>query len=218
ERAVLHRIRNQAFHLSKLSSRRRTIVVTDHVFAHLRRADEGAEVYACALLVEPFKILVERAPIHRQVEATIEIFLLFQNAIVDRRYRFTFAGNLSRHAHHDLAHRAWIDQNVLFRLAEHVDEARRNDLSTRVDFALGFHAAKIAHLDNSIVFDRNVVIKGRLAGAVDDAPVTNDEVVWCGCRHASTRHDDGGEQNSKQKSRDKNFHRTTSGDIGNRAA
>ena len=140
KRAVLHRVGDQFFHLLELSRRRRPIVIADHEFAYLGRADKGAEVDARALLIEAFEILVQRAPIDCKIEPAIEIFLLLQNPIIDWSNGFAFAGYLCGDAHHDFAHRPGIDQHVLLRLSQHVDETGRDDLSARVDFALSLRA------------------------------------------------------------------------------
>jgi hypothetical protein len=55
ERAVLHRVGDERLHLSKLGRGRGAVVEADDVCAHLRRADEGGEVDARALRVEPRK-------------------------------------------------------------------------------------------------------------------------------------------------------------------
>ena len=95
-------------------------------------------------------------PIDRQIEASIEIFLFFENAVIDGRNRFAFTRDLSRDTHHHFAHRARIDQHERFRLAEHVNETRRHDLSAGIDFASCLRAAQIADANNTIVFDRDV--------------------------------------------------------------
>jgi hypothetical protein len=67
-----------------------TIIKSNHVLAHLSGADEGSEIDSYPLF-RAAEIFVERAPIDRQVESTVEVLLLFDESIVNRRYRFAFA-------------------------------------------------------------------------------------------------------------------------------
>src|SRR6185369_17103033 len=109
ERAVTHRIGHQLLHLLQLLWRWRTVVVTDDVFAHLSRTNKRAEVYSRSLFFETLKVFIERAPIDCEIESSEKVFLLLDLALVDGRDRLALACDLSRHTHHHLAHRAWID-------------------------------------------------------------------------------------------------------------
>src|SRR5437867_1333290 len=86
-------IRPQLFHLFEFSSSRWAIVKADDVFAHLRGADKGAEVEAHPLFFEALEKLIERAPVNRQVIALVEIFVLFDQAIVGGRDGFALTGD-----------------------------------------------------------------------------------------------------------------------------
>ena len=72
------------------------------------------KVDADALSFQSPEILIESLPIDGEVVLAIEGFLLFQNLIVDGRDRFALTGDFSRHALHDLAHRAPVNQQKLF--------------------------------------------------------------------------------------------------------
>gem|GEM_PF-4711728 len=180
ERALFHRHRDQRFHLLHLIRRRLTVVITDDVLANLRGADKGAEINAGTLPLKSLEVFVESAPVHFQIEVAIEIFLFLENAIVDRRDRFTLAGDFSGDALHHFAHRARIDQQKLFGLAQHVDKARRDDLPARIDHAFGPGVSQTSvarYTRNSIAIDGDIRAKGRPAAAIDNSAVTNNDVV-----------------------------------------
>ena len=85
-----------------------------------------------------------------------KVFLFFDLSFVDRCNRLAFASNLGGDTHHHFAHRARIDQQIGFRLAQHVDESGRNDETLRIDRASGGCLREIANRDDAIVFDPNV--------------------------------------------------------------
>ena len=155
----------------------RAIIKTDDVLADLGRADKSRQVYAAALFLQAHEIFVERAPIDGQVVAAVEVFLFLDESFVDGRDRFAFAGYFGGHAHHHLAHRARIDQQVSFRLAQHVDEAGRHDHAARIDYALCACALETSDADNPVAFDGEVGDVAGASGAVDDAPVFDQQIV-----------------------------------------
>ena len=139
-------------------------------------ADKRAEIHAGALFLETLEVFVERAPVDSETKTSEKVFLLFDLAFVDRRDRLAFAGDLSRHTHHHFAHRAWIDQQVRFRLAQHVDEARRDDETLRVDRARRGGLRQLADTHDAIAFDRDIGDVSCASGAVDDASVSDQEI------------------------------------------
>ena len=140
-------------HLFKLGRGRWAIVEPDNVFAQLRRADESCQIYAGTLFFQSFEILVERTPVHRQVVAAEKVFLFLDESLVNRRDGFTLAGDLGGYAHHYLAHRARIDEQISFRLTEHIDKARRHDQTGGVNLARGAGVFQRANSHDAIAFD-----------------------------------------------------------------
>jgi hypothetical protein len=87
-----------------------------------------------------------------------------------------FAGNFGGDALIDFRGQARVDQNGQFRLAEHVDEAGRDDLAGGVNGALAGCGGEVADGGDFSVADADVAgVPGR-AGAVDDVAVRDDDV------------------------------------------
>ena len=59
----------------------------------------------------------------------------------------------------------------------HVDEAGRDDQALGVDLALGRPRRHPADGDDAVAADRHVAVEPRIAAAVDDLAVADDEVV-----------------------------------------
>ena len=108
------------------------------------------------------------------------------HAVVDRRDRRAFAGDLGGDALGDLAGHAVVDQHVELRLAEQVDETGRDDQAGWRRCACRPARRRrlpIAAMRSPMIAD--VGAEPRRAGAVDDAAVGEDDVVgrWrCGRR------------------------------------
>src|SRR5438067_506036 len=61
-----------------------------------------------------------------------------------------------------------------------VDKAGRDDLAADIDGLAG-RAGQFAHLDDLAVLDRDIALKGRHAGAVDDPAVLDQYIVRHRC-------------------------------------
>src|SRR5687768_5214373 len=138
--AVAHRRGDQLFHLFEFGFGWCSIFVTDDVFADLSRADKRGEVHTRALLFKALEVVIKGAPINLEIETAKETLLLLDLSFVDRSDRLTFAGDFCRHSLHDFTHRARIDEEIRFRLPQHVDKARRNDETSSVDDPRGSRA------------------------------------------------------------------------------
>ena len=80
-----------------------------------------------------------------------------------------------------------IDQDGEFRLAQHVDKARSDDETLRVNHAAALRIGKLADLRDTPVDYADVSGIPRRAGAVDDVAVANDEIELRGCRPAGCK-------------------------------
>ena len=102
-------------------------------------------------------------------------------AVIERRGRAAFAGDLGGDALKDFGRQMRVDQDRQLGLAEHVDEARRDHHAVRVDGALGLRRAEKADGGDAAVANADIArVPGR-AGAVNDVAVADDEVVRGGC-------------------------------------
>src|SRR5207247_864751 len=59
----------------------------------------------------------------------------------------------------------------------HVDEARRDDEAFGIDYALRRARKRAADGDQSIAANRHLAVEPRVAGAVDDPAIANQEIV-----------------------------------------
>src|SRR6185503_16264821 len=86
-----------------------------------------------------------------------------------RRRRAALAGDLGGDALTDLRLGRWIDEQRVLGLAEHVDEAGRDELAARLDAATRTGAREVANGGDLVAADADVGAKPGRAGAVDDA-------------------------------------------------
>ena len=161
---------------SSLRRRRPVAVAQDHP-PHLGGPDVAREVDPDALLLEPGEVFAERAPVGRRCRngrsparsaAMIESLSGAGGAAL--------AGDLGGDALEDLGREARVDQQRQLGLAQHVDEAGRDDLPARVDGLLAPPRCRAGRSRRSARRGCRVAgVPGR-AGAVDDAAVADDEV------------------------------------------
>src|SRR5580700_11160570 len=98
------------------------------------------------------------------------------DGIVKRGDGTAFSGDLGGDALVDFGRQARFDEDGQFGLAEHVDEAGRDDFAGSVDGALSGRGSQVADGGDSSVADADVAgIPGR-TGAVDDVAVGDDEI------------------------------------------
>jgi hypothetical protein len=58
----------------------------------------------------------------------------------------------------------------------HVDETRGNDQAFRIDLAFGFPGGELAQGDNLVPPNRQIGVKPRIAGAIDDFAVLDEKI------------------------------------------
>jgi hypothetical protein len=119
------------------------------------------------------------------------------DGIVKRGDGTAFSGDLGGDALIDFRRQARFDQDGQFGLAEHVDEAGRDDFAGSVDGAFAGRGSQVTDGGNFSVADADFAgIPGR-TGAVDDVAVGDDEVEggWrlrgqgVGCGEEQNHHD-----------------------------
>ena len=101
------------------------------------------------------------------------------HAIVHRAHRLAFAHDLGRHALADFALRTAILDERFGRPGEHVDKARRDRHSFRVDRRLGVGGLEIADAHDPIAANGNVGDTRLVAGAVVESAAFDYDVEWC---------------------------------------
>ena len=121
---------------------------------------------------------------------------------VDRRDRLAFARDLRRDALRDLGRRAAVDQDVVLRLSEQVDEPGRDDEARGVDRALSRRAAEPADRRDLPAAHPDVRREPGSPGPVDDAGVDEQDVV--GSRTFRGRR--GGAETERETGQDELFH------------
>jgi len=104
--------------------------------------------------------------------------------LVEWRDRAAFARDLGGDALKDLRRQMRIDQNREFRLAQHIDKARSNDETLRVNHAAALRIGERADLRDAPVGDADVAGIPWRASAVDNVAVANDEIKLLGCVQA----------------------------------
>src|ERR1700737_1550196 len=82
----------------------------------------------------------------------------------------------------------------------HVDKARRDDESLGVDLTLTFARDCATHRYDLVAFDRHVANEPRIAGAIDDTAIAQDQVVF---GFGSVQ---GGTENAERGDREKTAH------------
>ena len=176
DRAVFHGFAHQRFHLCKLLGRRLFVVVAQHDAADLRGADIAGQVDAHALLFEAGEILAEGSPVGSDVVVLVAGAICLNDSIVERRDGTAFAGNLGGDSLIDFRRQTRFDEDGEFGLAEHVDEAGRDDLAGGVNGALAGRGSKVADRGDFSLADADIAGIPRGTSAVDDVAVGDDKV------------------------------------------
>src|SRR5260370_30728448 len=136
ESAVLHGLLDERFHLIELGGGGGAIIVANHRLTDLRGADVGADVDGCALLFEAMKITVESGPINGELVMVEKRLLRRESLFILRCDGAAFAGNFRGDALGEFAERTIVEEERDFGLAEHVNEARRDNAALSIDLAL----------------------------------------------------------------------------------
>ena len=176
-RAVAHGIVHHDLHLLQLVGGRSAVCRADYHVTNLRRAHIRSQIDRASLLGQALEILLQRGPIRSEMEVLVVIRVLLIQHVVGGSDGVAFAGDLGSDALRQLADRLLVDEQVGFRLAEHVDEAGRDDQTFGVDGALGDQRGiSLAHECHAISDDADVGVDPGIAAAIDDAAIA-DEVV-----------------------------------------
>jgi hypothetical protein len=116
-----------------------------------------------------------------------------------------FAEDFRRHALPDLALRVAVFEQQVVGVRVHVDEAGADDETLRVDRALRLSFRHAADRDDLVAGDRDGAMEPRVAGAVHDAPVRDEEVVFglCGGRGQC---EEARDERARCEQREEEFH------------
>ena len=163
-------------HLLELCGGRLLVVISQHHAANLRGSDITCEVDAHALLLKPGEVLAQGAPVGNDVVMVVGGTIGLNDGIVERSGGSALAGDLGRDALINFRRQPGINEDSQVRLAEHVDESRRDYHAVSVNGALARSCGEIADGGNFAIADTDVPgIPGR-AGAVDDVAVDDYEI------------------------------------------
>ena len=177
QRAVFHGLLHERFHLIEFGGGGSAVVVADHRFADLRRADISANVEGRALFFQALEVAVERGPVNREL-VVIQKRLHWRNGfLILRRDGAPFAGNFRGDSLRELAERAIVEQQRDFRLPEHIDETRRDDAALRIDFTLGVCVMQIANRRDASAAHGDISGKPRVPSAIDDVAVADEQII-----------------------------------------
>ena len=185
---IEHCLAHQRLHAVELSRVRCAVVVAEDDAAHLRRADVAGEIDAHSLLLEMGEELTKRSPVRRDPEVVPGHLIGLDERRRERRRGAAFAGDFGGDALEDLGGKAGADKDGDLRLAEHVDEARRDDLPGGVDDLCRRRTVEPSDGRDVSVLDRHVAGVPGSAGAIDDPAMTDEEIVahrlrmsdqWC---------------------------------------
>src|SRR5208337_1192612 len=126
---------------------------------------------------------------------------LLVELLVGGRDGVAFAGDLGGDALRQLTDRLLVDEQVRLRLAEHVNEAGRNDEPGSVDGALGGDVRiSFANEGDAVADDADVCVNPGIAAAIHHAAVADQGVVLLGEERSSKR-DEKGEQKLASRQR-----------------
>src|SRR6202451_4202022 len=153
------------------------IGVTDHRFAHLGGAHVGANIERGAGFFEAFEITVQGGPVDVEFEVVGERLHGRNGEIGLRSDRCAFTSNFTGDSLGKLADGTVVDQQGIFGLSEHVDEAGGNPQTLSVDYLFGVSVIELSDGRDLLAANGNVTGDPGIAGAVDDRAVLDDYVV-----------------------------------------
>ena len=85
--------------------------------------------------------------------------------------------DFERHPLAQITQGAAVDEQRLFRMGEHVDEARRDGFAACIDFAASVAGDVLADVGDAVAIDRHIAHIRCIAGAVVDEAAPNDDVM-----------------------------------------
>src|SRR5262249_32686666 len=151
-RALLHRLRDELFHLLDLGGGRRPILEPDDNAAHLLRRDARGDVDRGPLPAEAAEVAVERGPVDVDAAAALRLLAIFlEHAALQRRDRHALPDHVEGDA---LAHFAFaiaVGQDRVVGVGVEIDEARRHHHALGVDHALAQPGIDPADLGDAAV-------------------------------------------------------------------
>jgi hypothetical protein len=196
ECAVVHGFARDGLHLLQLGGRWIAVLAPEDVDAGRGGAEEGADIRRDTAMLQPDEIFAKRRPFDRilDVGLVVDEFLFHRRR--ERPHRLTFAEDLGGHALLRVGETAAIGDERLLRLAHHVDESGRDGETVNVDFFCAA-AGYLADRGDAIAADGEVAGDGRLAAAVVERGVAEDEVVVGsrGCCAGGEEHEGNGDEN-----------------------
>ena len=131
-RAFFHGLVDERAHLGELRIGRLHVVLAQHVDPDRPGADERGDVGRNAALLQLVQVLAERRPVNVVIEVDLVTHRIGLHLCVHRPHR-DLAHDLERDTLAQVAQRAAIDQQRLFGMREHVDEAGRDCTAVRID-------------------------------------------------------------------------------------
>src|SRR6266545_988879 len=166
-------------HAGQLLGSRAAVLLAHDGYADLRRPDERRDVDGAARAREMREVAVEIAPI------LLDAVLLHPDGVVgdqrvgERGDRPAFPRHFGGDSLSHLAEHPVVHQDARFRLAEHVDEPRRDDEAGHVERLARPEAAFAQKADggDAVAADRDVAGVARIAAAVDDPAAPQEDVV-----------------------------------------
>ena len=177
ERALFHRPGRERLHRVQFRRRRAAIVLADDEVAQSAGAHERPDVdRGMRTRLEPLEIIAERPPILGDPEMLGVVGAFLDHPVVHRRNRAALAGHLGRHALENLARGAVVHEHVELRLAEEIDEPRRDDQVRGVEARGGGCAGERSNRRDAIPDETDVAHEPGTARAVDDAAVRDQHV------------------------------------------
>ncbi len=193
QRTLLHGVFDQALHLGQLFGRGSAVLRAQHHPAHLGGADVAAQIDSGAPALEAGEIAGEVAPIHLHAEAGHERVEFVQGAIVLGSGRPAFAGDLGGDALADFAFRGGVDQQVEFRLAQHIDEAGSHHQAGRINHPASRGPAQVAASHDAVAAHGHILPRPRIPAAVHQPAAHDQQVIRIGGRLA------GRQENTHQR-------------------
>src|SRR5207253_10699182 len=120
-----HALCHQSLHLLQLLRSRSPVLVPQNHSADAGRPNVSSEIDPDTLLLEPRKVLPQRAPIRRYAVMLVDLPVGPNDGVIERRHRIPLARYFGSNALKYLRRQPRLDQNAQFGLAQHVDEPRR---------------------------------------------------------------------------------------------
>jgi len=196
QRTLQHRGIHQGDHVRQLFGCRVAVLPAHDRHANLRRADERRDVDGAFGAREVREIAVQIAPVLLDVVPLHPHGILRDEHVGEGRDRAALARHFRGDALGDLAEESVVDQDVRFRLPQHVDEAWGNDQPRDIEGLARSGGSEVPDRGDPIARDGDVARIARVAAAVHNPAAAQDDVVATGAavRGAETG---GGEQHQE---------------------